>query len=146
VAQNNIQFTSNTSGHPMVVSDGDNNTITQNVISGGALGLQIFNTGVSNVISQNIVRNCGHTGASIGSSVGSSNIAFVSNQFGECGVAGPGAVIALSPTQGPNDITLLNNVYQGHANSLTFFIDSLAHLNFVSGNTQTQTALPNNLP
>lgn len=96
--------------------------------------------------SQNIVRNCGAVGAYVAGVTGSGNIAFVGNQFGECGFAVAGMVMIFEPTQGPNDITVMNNVYQGLANSLKYFMQSSGHLNFVSGNTQTQTALPNNLP
>jgi polygalacturonase len=143
VSQNQIQQPSN--GFPIDVNAGTSNVVTQNVISGGATGLFLHSAGSSNVVSQNIMRNCGGAGAVISTGAGTGNVAFLSNQFGECGTTTAGPVINLIPN-GFNDITVMNNVYQGHANLLTDFLSSSAHLNFVSGNTQTQTALANNIP
>jgi hypothetical protein len=122
-----------------------NCSITQNVTSGGAVGLSISSSDVGNVISQNICRNCQFVGASVSTSTGTGNVPFLNNVFGECGLAGVNQVLSFNPT-GSNDITVFNNIYAGHANGQSFFMTSSVHLNFVSGNTQLQTALPNNLP
>jgi hypothetical protein len=146
LSQNQIQFSANSGNFALQINGGDNNSITQNVTSGGVIGIFLSSSGVSNVVSQNIIRDCRSEGAIIQTSAGSGNVAFLSNQLGECGTVNATPVVQLAPGLGPNDITVINNIYTGHANALTFFLRSTAHLNFVSGNTQTQTALANSIP
>jgi hypothetical protein len=62
------------------------------------------------------------------------------------GAVGDGVTDYTNAIQNAFNAAQANNVYQGHANWLQYFMQSSGHLNFVSGNTQTQTALPNNLP
>src|SRR5262249_55637403 len=119
---------------------------TNNTIFNASLGLNLIATaGNSGVISQNVIRNCLGAGAAI-ATLGTGTLQFISNQFGECGIAAATPVISAQAVTDPNSILVLNNVYQGHANNLTFYVSSASHLNFVSGNAQTQTALGNSLP
>ncbi|PWT95925.1 MAG: hypothetical protein C5B53_10600 [Candidatus Melainabacteria bacterium] len=145
VDQNQIQITLN--GNPLSMAGCNNYSITRNVTSGGNTGITVTGGGgFSGVISQNVIRNCVQTGAVIITNIGGGGVQFVGNQFGECGTQSLAAVIDMTPLGGPDSVVLLNNVYQGHQNQLLFFIRSLLHVNVVSGNAQTQTALPNSLP
>jgi hypothetical protein len=72
------------------------------------------------------------------------------NTFGECGLvaSSPNSVIQVAgfAPNDPNGLAITNNVYAGHINHLQFFIQSSVHINGVTGNTQTQTALSNQIP
>jgi hypothetical protein len=145
VDQNQVQMSLN--GNALSMGSCNNYFITRNITSGGSVGITLTGgNGFSGVVSQNVIRNCGATGALIVTNVGGGAIQFVSNQFGECGTQSIADVIDVTPLGGADSLVLLNNVYQGHQNQLIFFIRSLAHLNLVSGNAQTQTVLPNSIP
>jgi hypothetical protein len=148
VSQNQIQIPPAPGNLAISIQGANNYSVSQNITSGGVTGIFLFNQdGASGTVSQNTFRNCEATGAVL-FSTSNGTLQFIGNQFGECnGALLPNtAVIDCSPSGGPDSIILLNNVYAGHANGLTDFISSSAHLNFVSGNAQTQTALPNQIP
>lgn len=122
-----------------------NFVVTRNTVFNANVGVLAVVTGASTgTISQNTIRNCANQGLSI-TSTSNVNLQVVANQFGECGLVSPTAVITVSPSSA-NSTALLNNVYAGHNNNLQYYLQSSAHLNFVSGNSQIQSVLPNDLP
>ncbi|PWT95922.1 MAG: hypothetical protein C5B53_10585 [Candidatus Melainabacteria bacterium] len=144
IAQNQIQLGG--AGFALEAAAGDAITITQNVTDGGSFGIFFANTGNFNSITQNTIRNCSGPAIVVQSLGGAGNLPIIGNQFGECGLGGSGAVVSLNLHNGPDGTTVLNNVYAGHQNMLTFFVVSNIHINLFAGNTQTQTALANIIP
>ena len=147
ISQNQIQATS-LLGNAIIVEQCNNFSITGNTTDGDGTGIFVSITGGTGICSQNIIRNCQTNGAVIQPEGPGGNVQFVGNQFGECGLGGVGPVIlvAFGLGSGPDSVTLLTNIYAGHANLLNFYIQSTNHINVVSGNTQLQTTLPNMIP
>ena len=122
--------------------------VLRNVMSGGIDGMTCFNPpNYSGLIQENTIRNVTEWGAAIATTNSSGTIQFLGNQFGECGLSYPNSQVILAiAAGGPDSIILMNNSYQGHANSLGYFMYGLFHIDVVAGNTQTQTTLPNSIP
>lgn len=129
-----------------------NMSILSNNIWGGSIGIATqLNVGPS-VISQNTISNSGLMGVQVVTINTNAGLTISNNTFGECGLKPPiGAVDSVFsvfglPLNNPSSVAITNNVYAGHINHLTYFIQSRVSLPNIAGNTQTQTTLPNSLP
>lgn len=129
-----------------------NMSVVSNTIYGGYVGISnALNVGPS-FISQNTIVNSGLAGLRIVTLNTNVGLTVSSNTFGECGLT-PAAGLANSvilvfgpELNNPNSVAITNNVYTGHTNRLTYFIQSRVSLPNVTGNSQTQTMLPNSFP
>jgi polygalacturonase len=148
LAQNSIQVSGTTTAQAIGIAPTCTGyTVTGNVTSGGLQAIQVIAGATSSgVISQNIFRNCAGSGAVLNVTAAGGSVQFISNQFGECGLTTVAPVINASTTGGPDAIVVFSNLYQGHVNNLNYYILSGQHLDFVAGNTQTQTTLGNLIP
>lgn len=131
----------------ITLGNGQNFLVTNNTVTGSTLvGITVATvTDGTGQVTQNTIRNCGSQGLAGICGPGNSSVRLIGNQLGECGITTSQPAILCAPN-GPDSIIVLNNVYAGHNNNLTAFITSTAHLNYVSGNVQTQSLLPNNIP
>jgi hypothetical protein len=158
VAQNTIQMLNSSGTLPVVVANCDNFSVANNNTFGGGIGISATSNGSgNNFVAQNTIRNCGVQGILISNSA-SSAIQVTSNQFGECGLFASGssldnAVVLVNGTSADASgatTFVQNNSYQGHINGLTSYVTcsfTSPHIPAanVTGNTQTQTALANNI-
>lgn len=144
--QNSIQLPG--VGNPIFLFSCTNYLVQRNSTFGGANAVVAQNlaAGQTGIIAQNVFRNCGGSGAVLQCSGAGSAIQFLSNQFGECGTTLIQPVIGVNTLSGPDSVPILNNVYAGHGNMLNFYVQSVQHLNVVSGNAQTQSVLGNSIP
>ncbi|PWT98520.1 MAG: hypothetical protein C5B53_06605 [Candidatus Melainabacteria bacterium] len=164
VSQNAIQMavaSTNAPPAPIAISltDDDAIQVSQNSIAAGSVGVYVTRAGISgNTISQNVIGGSGGglTGPAVILNNGSAptEISVNANIIGECGLLpnGPPTSDAIVLVQGDpssgNTTFIQNNSYQGHTNVLFFYISSTFHIpsGNVTGNAQTQTVLPNNIP
>jgi hypothetical protein len=149
IQQNQIEI-GNAFGVAMNLNNVVDAYIQGNYTYNGGYGIYMAgnNSGASALVTQNVIRNCAGSGIFFGTGGGTGgNFQLIANQFGECGLTLPAnaAVISAAPLGGPASLTILNNFYEGHTNNLGYLIFSTGPINVVSGNVQTQTALPNQL-
>jgi hypothetical protein len=136
----------------MVLQENLNFNVSGNTISGGNIGVleNTYNPPAIGVITQNTIGNCQNSGMAFYTlnSNPPNSIQITANQFGECGLTsnGPHTAVIFNSGGAPSGLTLMNNIYTGHNNQLNYYIYSDAHINTVSGNAQSQTVLPNNIP
>jgi hypothetical protein len=146
IAQNQVELGNNSAVGISVIGC-NTYTVSQNNTFNGLGGISVLNlAGFTGIVSQNVFQTCASSGAFIHTVGPGGTFQFTGNQFGECGLTTANPVISVINAGGPDSVILLNNVYEGHANMLTFYISSTAHINLVSGNAQTQTTLANNIP
>jgi hypothetical protein len=156
ISMNSIYMANDTtSTAAILLSNDDNIFVSQNSTFNGINGVSLSGTGAtnSNAVSQNMIQGCGAAGIFLVNGA-TTDIQLASNTFGECGLTDSGlstnnAVILVTGNSASGNTTFIeNNVYQGHNNGLTSYITSAFHIPGanVSGNTQSQTTLPNNIP
>jgi hypothetical protein len=157
VSQNVIQLTNDTSAPYAIALQGClNYEVNQNATYGGHAGLALIQSGAgSNVVSQNVIRNCGTYAIGL-DNIASSSVQITNNAFGECGLVDTGSsiynaaiVVDGNAASGANTV-IANNAYQGHANGLDWYVTvtfTAPHIPAanVTGNTQTQTVLMNQI-
>ncbi|PWT95923.1 MAG: hypothetical protein C5B53_10590 [Candidatus Melainabacteria bacterium] len=145
--QNQLQVSSPVSTAVFVGGILNNFSVTNNLVLSAGIGINIQNTaGSGGVVTQNVIQNCAQEGIVDVTVPFGGGVQLIGNKFGECGTVSNTPVILVNAGGGPDSVVVLNNVYSGHANLLTFFISTIGHVNVVSGNAQTQTVLTNNLP
>ena len=157
VSQNTIQLANNTTCHEAILLQAVNNFgISQNNTYGGHVGVALLQPGAgSNIVSQNVIRNCGGIGIAT-NNLPNSAIQIASNTFGECGLTDTGistansVIVVNGSAVSAASSFVQNNSYQGHTNGLNYYITSTfttPHLPAanVTGNTQSQTALSNSI-
>jgi hypothetical protein len=155
VSGNNIQMKNSNSppcygfNYPVYLNGCSNYFVTGTSTSGGWIGVYLLDTnGGTNTVNTNVIANTGSAAIFVANN-SPSQVAVATNKFGEAGLidnTGSSAVIlATGSTTNLANVTVTNNVYQGHVNHLKFYVNgaNLAGAN-VSGNTQTQTVLPGN--
>lgn len=157
ISKNAIQMRNATQANPnySIYLNGPTGVTTiQNNTWGGWIGVYAQTFGTGDAISQNLIHNTGSAGIRVDSAAANA-LAVNLNQFGECGLldnSASSAVILANAGSSANlaNVTVTNNSYQGHANNLKFYVNGhggaghLAGAN-VTGNTQTQTSLANQL-
>lgn len=148
--QSNVIQMANSTSNGMQLGGETNLVVTANRTFGGAHGITVLIPPGPCVISQNTISNAGTSGLQLLTQNATTGTSVTANTFGECGLvaSSPESVIqvaGLVPND-PNGLAITNNVYAGHINHLQFFIQSSVHINSVNGNTQTQTALSNQIP
>lgn len=151
VENNQIQLPVGFLGTPIFLVNCSGYSCSHNVTDGGDVGIRALGAlpTTTGVITENTIRNCRAGGIGLSQTVPiptPGTIQIIANQFGECGLASLAAVIQMTSNVSPDTIQVVNNVYFGHVNNLTRFIQSGQHLNIVNGNYQTQTALPDEIP
>lgn len=148
IQQNQIEMQFGAVGVAINLGNPVNGYVQGNYIYNGFNGMVASTAiaGASVLITQNVIRNCGGPAIAIITSISTgSNIQYVANQIGECGLLGNLGVIVVTNPEGPNAVSVVDNVYQGHTNALTSYIHSNGPIGLLSGNIQTQTALPNTI-
>jgi hypothetical protein len=159
VSVNAIQMISNGSAFSagVYVNGASASVVGKNATWDGLNGVYVNDAGTGTTsVAQNVIRNTGSAGIHV-TSAAANTVVVTSNLFGECGLldtsAGSAVILTNGTTANLANVTVTNNTYEGHANDLKFYIDgdpgnaSNHHLNAanVSGNTQTQTTLANQL-
>jgi hypothetical protein len=157
INQNAIQMAdASSSPYAISVQQCNNVIVSQNSTSGGVVGINAQQIGPGqNSISENTIRNPG-TAAIFSDNASTTLLYITGNLVGECGLTDTGsspnnAVIDVTGADASGATTFVqNNCYQGHQNGLdclvtcTFTTPHIPPGN-VSGNTQTQTTLPNSI-
>jgi hypothetical protein len=160
IAQNTIQMASSSSGVlPIEMNLDDNFNVSNNNTWGGQIGILVQGSGgtTSNMVSQNLIHNCGNAGIQSSTFLLPTAIQIMSNQFGECGMSDTGnfisnaVILVTAPGVAGANIFIQNNSYQGHFNGLDSYVTSTITgpnipPSHVTGNTVTQAVgLPNNI-
>jgi hypothetical protein len=157
ISGNTIQManSNDNSSYPIFLQYPSNVDIIQNQTWGGwnAILVELPQLPGGYFIEQNTIHNCGSSGIWIDASRSTNLVPTLlnNNVFGECGLFDTSltsAVISvfLSPTAPlVTSSQIMNNSYQGHANNLQFYVEAPKFSpSNISGNMQSQTALPGN--
>jgi hypothetical protein len=151
ITQNTIQMATISMVYAIELGLCDLCTVQGNNLYGGLYGMAIASGGPGGtVVTQNTIHYCGGAAIVCGN-VASTTIQIVSNTFGECGLVSGNPVIyigGISADASAYTTYVANNSYQGHTNLLPSYVAcsfTAPHLpaTQVTGNTQTQTTLPN---
>lgn len=152
ISQNTVQLAANNIGTAAFqLTDDTNVQVFSNEVWNGFNGLVASSAilGLSNaVVSGNTFRNLGSSALLAKPGIlGSVGVQFLSNSFGECGMGDPSlnsaVITAIGSAPKVANVKIMNNTYFGHTNLLInyVFAPNVPPAN-ISGNTQTQTALP----